>query len=154
MIRRGELWRLVTCMFPHGGVLHLLFNVYWLWVFGTLIEEVYGHAKTLALIILFAFGSGPLEFAFTVGGIGLSGVVYGLFGLLWVVSRHDDRFHEAVDERTIQLFIIWFFVCIATTWFGIFPVANVAHGAGLVLGCWSVPPSFCRHGVFSLLRAS
>src|SRR5437763_10942122 len=53
MIRRGELWRLVTAIFPHLGILHLAFNVYWLWVFGTLVEEVYGHLKTMALILLF-----------------------------------------------------------------------------------------------------
>ena len=58
MIRRGELWRLVTSIFPHVGILHLAFNIYWLWVFGTLVEETYGHLKTAALILLFAVGSG------------------------------------------------------------------------------------------------
>jgi len=58
MIRRGETWRLVTSILPHAGILHLAFNLYWLWVFGTLIEEVYGHLKTAALIVLFAFTSG------------------------------------------------------------------------------------------------
>lgn len=53
MIRRGELWRLVTTILPHGGILHLVFNVYWLWVFGTLVEEVFGHFKTALLILLF-----------------------------------------------------------------------------------------------------
>lgn len=134
MIRRGELWRLITCMLPHGGVLHLAFNIYWLWVFGTLIEEIYGHARTLALILLFALGSGALEFTFAAGGIGLSGVGYGLFGLLWVLSRHDERFANAVDAKTVQLFIAWFFLCIVTTWFGIFEVANIAHAGGLILG--------------------
>ncbi|MGH6800358.1 MAG: rhomboid family intramembrane serine protease, partial [Methylocella sp.] len=45
-IRRGELWRLVTSIFPHIDILHLAFNIYWLWVFGTLVEKVYGHLKT------------------------------------------------------------------------------------------------------------
>jgi membrane associated rhomboid family serine protease len=85
MIRRGELWRLVTSILPHGGILHLVFNVYWLWVFGTFVEEVYGHLKTAALVLLFAVGSGAWEFAIAVGGIGLSGVGYGLFGLLWIL---------------------------------------------------------------------
>ena len=134
MIRRGELWRLVTSIFPHVDALHLIFNVYWLWVFGRLIEETYGHLKTAGLILLFGAGSGALEFAFAAGGVGLSGVGYGLFGLLWVLSRHDERFAEALDNKTIQLFVFWFFFCIVTTVTKIMPVANIAHGAGALLG--------------------
>ena len=134
MIRRGELWRLVTSILPHGGVLHLVFNIYWLWVFGTLIEEVYGHFKTALLILLFTVGSSAFEFAFAVGGVGLSGVGYGLFGLLWVLSRYDERFHDAVDRSTVQLFIGWFFFCIVATLAKIMSIANIAHGTGAVLG--------------------
>jgi membrane associated rhomboid family serine protease len=134
MIRRGELWRLLTSILPHGDILHLAFNVYWLWVFGSLVEEVLGHLKTAALIVLFAVGSSAMEFAFLRGGIGLSGVGYGLFGLLWMLSERDPRFHDAVDKSTIQLFVVWFFFCIVTTWFNIMAVANIAHGAGAVLG--------------------
>ncbi len=134
MIRRGELWRLVTSMLPHADILHLAFNLYWLWVFGTLVEETYGHIKTAALIVFLAFGSGALEFAFSVGGIGLSGVGYGLFGLLWVLSKRDERFREAIDARTIQLFVLWFFFCIFATMTNMMQVGNIAHGAGAVLG--------------------
>lgn len=134
MIRRGELWRLVTSIFPHVDVLHLIFNLYWLWVFGTLVEEVYGHFKTAALILLFAVGPNALEYAFSYGGVGLSGVGYGLFGLLWVLSKKDERFRDAVDSRTIQLFVIWFFFCILATATNFMRVGNIAHGAGGVLG--------------------
>jgi len=134
MIRRGELWRLATCMLPHAGVLHLIFNIYWLWVFGTLIEETYGHLKTAGLILLFAVGSGAWEFALARGGVGLSGVGYGLFGLLWMLARHDARFRDAIDARTVQLFVGWFFFCIVATLTNIMPVANIAHGSGAVLG--------------------
>lgn len=134
MIRRGELWRLLTCILPHGDILHLAFNIYWFWIFGTAVEQVYGHLKTAALIVLFALGSGSLEFAFALGGIGLSGVVYGLFGLLWVLSPRDDRFHDVVDGRTVQLFVGWFLFCIVTTLLNIFPVANIAHGVGALIG--------------------
>ena len=134
MVRRGELWRLVTSMFPHVGLMHLAFNIYWLWVFGTLVEEIYGHAKTAALILLFGMASGAFEYGFTFGGVGLSGVGYGLFGLLWVLSRRDPRFHDAVDSRTTGLFVIWFFFCILLTESGAMSVGNVAHGTGAVLG--------------------
>ena len=87
-----------------------------------------------ALILLFAIGSSAFEFAFSSGGVGLSGVGYGLFGLLWILSKRDDRFQDAIDSRTIQLFVVWFFICIFTTVTGIIPVANIAHGAGAALG--------------------
>jgi membrane associated rhomboid family serine protease len=134
MIRRGELWRLVTSIFPHAGILHLAFNIYWLWVFGTLVEEIFGHLKTAALIVLFAVGSGAWEFALASGGVGLSGVGYGLFGLIWMLSRHDERFKDAIDARTVQLFVGWFFFCIVATVTNTMPVANIAHGTGAVLG--------------------
>jgi len=134
MIRRGELWRLVTSMFPHAGILHLAFNIYWLWAFGTLVEEEFGHLKTAGLILLFAIGSGAWEFALLNGGIGLSGVGYGLFGLIWTLSRYDERFKDAIDARTVQLFVGWFFFCIVATLTNVMPVANIAHGAGAVLG--------------------
>jgi len=134
LIRRGELWRLVTSIFPHAGIFHLVFNIYWLWVFGTRIEETFGPLKTAALILLFAVGSGAWEFALASGGVGLSGVGYGLFGLTWMLSRHDERFKDAIDTRTVQLFVGWFFFCIVATWLNFMPVANTAHGAGAVLG--------------------
>ncbi len=118
----------------HIGALHLIFNIYWLWVFGTLIEEVYGHLRAAALVLLFAVGPNAFEYAFSSGGVGLSGVGYGLFGLLWVLSKRDERFREAIDPRTIQLFVIWFFICIAATAFKLMNVGNVAHGMGAVLG--------------------
>lgn len=134
MIRRGELWRLVTSIFPHVSFLHLAFNIYWLWVFGTAVEKVYGHRHAAVLVTMLALGSGSLEFAFAQGGVGLSGVVYGLFGLLWVLSRHDDRFSEVIDQKTVLLFIAWFVVCIAATVHRVIAVGNVAHGVGAALG--------------------
>jgi membrane associated rhomboid family serine protease len=133
-IRRGQLWRLVTCVFPHLSILHLVFNLYWLWVFGTAVERVYGHTKTASFLLFFAVGSSSFDFALDRGGVGLSGVVYGLFGLLYVVSNHDDRLRDSIDQRTVKLFVGWFVFCIATTVTHTFPVANVAHGAGAGFG--------------------
>lgn len=130
----AQPWRLVTSALPHGGVIHLIFNVYWLWVFGSLIEEVFGHVRALLLVAFFAAGSAAAEYAIFRGGIGLSGVNYGLFGMLWVLSRRDRRFFDAVDAATAQLFAVWFFICIGATVAGVMAIANVAHGVGWALG--------------------
>jgi hypothetical protein len=63
----------------------------------------------LRRIALFALGSSSFEFAFSLGGVGLSGVGCGLFGLLWVLSRYHDRFRNGVHRKTVQLFVVWFF---------------------------------------------
>jgi GlpG protein len=133
-IRRGQLWRLVTSIFPHLDIFHLAFNLYWLWVLGTTVERVYGHARTTLTILLLAIGSSALDFAVAAGGVGLSGVGYGLLGLLYVLSHHDERFKDSLDAKTISLFIVWFFVCIFMTLTHVWSVANVAHASGALLG--------------------
>jgi GlpG protein len=133
-IRHGELWRLLTSALPHVNIFHLAFNLYWLWALGSYVEREFGHVRTSLLFVCLAAGSGAAEFAFLEGGVGLSGVVYGLFGLLWVLHLRDIRFHDAMDVRIVNLFVGWFFLCIALTFTGVMPVANVAHGVGAALG--------------------
>jgi membrane associated rhomboid family serine protease len=133
-VRRGEWWRFLTSAFPHVNAIHLAFNVYWVWVLGTLVETVFGHLPAAAIFVLFAVVSGAAEYALFDGGVGLSGVGYGLVALLWVLGRRDGRFAGAVDSTTIGLFVVWFLVCIATTVQGSMPVGNVAHAAGALVG--------------------
>lgn len=129
-----EPWRLVASALPHVGVLHLAFNVYWTWTFGSLLEQRFGSGRTLLIFLLLAAGSSAAEFAWSSGGVSLSGVGYGLFGFLWVMSRRAPGFADAVDRRTIQLFVGWFFLCIFLTVQNIMPIGNVAHGAGAAIG--------------------
>jgi membrane associated rhomboid family serine protease len=130
----GEPWRLIMGILPHVNLIHLAFDVYWTWVFGTIIEEAMGSLFIALLILIIGVGSSAAEFAVSTGGVGLSGVGYGLFGFLWVLSRRNQRFAGVVDRQTVQLFVVWFFLCIFTTAIGILPVGNVAHGFGAVMG--------------------
>ncbi len=129
----AQPWRLVTSALPHGDPFHLLFNLYWLWVFGTALEERLGRLALLGLFTVLAVASSAAEYAVGDGGIGLSGVGYGLFGLLYALRR-DPRFEGTIDSRTVQLFIAWFFVCIALTYAKLWQIGNTAHGVGAVLG--------------------
>jgi membrane associated rhomboid family serine protease/Tfp pilus assembly protein PilF len=131
---RGQPWRLVTSTLPHVNIIHLAFNLYWLWVFGSLVEGTFGHLRAAAILLLFGAGASAAEYAFLHGGVGLSGVGYGLFGLLWVLGRRDERFRDAVDGSTIRLFVLWFVICVVLTVSNIAPIGNVAHAAGAVLG--------------------
>ncbi|HEY5928128.1 MAG TPA: rhomboid family intramembrane serine protease, partial [Kofleriaceae bacterium] len=84
--------------------------------------------------VVLAIGSGAAEFAFSAGGIGLSGVVYGLAGCLFVLARVDRRFRDAIDSRTLILFGVWFVLCVVLTLTDVWNIGNVAHGSGFVLG--------------------
>lgn len=125
---------LVTSVLPHADIFHLGFNLYWLWVFGTFIEERIGRLAMVGLILFLAVGTSAAEYAVFEGGIGLSGVGYGLFGMLFVLERRDPRFAGGMDSGTVKLFIAWFFLCIALTVTHVWRIGNVAHGSGAVLG--------------------
>jgi len=155
-IRRGELWRLLTSALPHAGILHLVFNAYWIWAFGTLVEEIYGPWKTFGIFLLLAAAANGAEYALLDGGVGLSGVGYGLFAMIWALSSRDQRFAGAVDSQTALLFVGWFFFCIFLTSAGT-PIANVAHCAGAVFGAllgWTVSASGGRRvGLVAVMGA-
>ena len=129
-----EPWRLLTSTLPHQDVVHLVFNVYWLWVFGSYLEERLRAVRFLGLILIMAVVSGAAEYGASIGGVGLSGVGYGLVGFIYGARRRDSSFEDAIDRKTVQLFVAWFFICIGTTLANVWPVGNVAHGAGALVG--------------------
>jgi membrane associated rhomboid family serine protease len=130
----SEPWRLASSALPHGDWLHLIFNVIWLWVLGTKLEETWGHVPTLAVFLFLAVGSEAAEFAFANGGIGLSGVGYGLVGLLWILRKRDQRFRDAIDRNVLITFVAWGVLCVLLTISNVWSIGNIAHASGLVLG--------------------
>ena len=131
----SEPWRLVTPVLPHIDVFHLFFNLYWLYVLGGKVETVFGSYKTTAIYLLLGIGSSLAQYAFSRSGVGLSGIGYGLFGFLWVLSRNDLRFSNAIHHQVVQLFIGWFILCVVLSIADVWQVGNFAHGAGAALGC-------------------
>jgi membrane associated rhomboid family serine protease len=97
-----EPWRLLTSALPHVGFLHLAFNAYWTLVLGGAIEARCGAPVTALLVLGTAIASAALEHALFAGGVGLSGVGYGLFGFAWVASKRHEAFEDVVDAATVQ----------------------------------------------------
>jgi GlpG protein len=143
-IQKGQVWRLVTPIFLHFGLVHLLFNMVVLLQFGALIEERRGAWRYLALILVTAVVSNIAQYylrftwddgVFSVQSNpefgGMSGVIYGLFGYLWMKSRYEPALGLSLSPRTVVLLIAWLFVCMTGV---IGSVANTAHVAGLLVG--------------------
>lgn len=132
-VSAGEVWRLLTPMLIHFGILHLLFNMMWLYQLGCMIEARLGSLTLAALVLVTAAIPFIAQYVAIGPGYvgGMSGVVYGLAGFVWMRGKHDRASGVGLDWRSIEWLLIWLVICF-TGWLG--PVANAAHVAGLVVG--------------------
>ena len=142
-VAEGEVWRLVTCTFLHGGVIHILFNAVLFVRFSSVIDNWLGPWAALGLYVFFAMSSSAAQLLVSNSGwgvIGASGVVYGLFGFLWVMSRRRDDAADAANRHTIETMFAWLAICAVINYFG-GSIGNTAHAMGLLLG-WLVGQIF------------
>lgn len=130
-----EPWRYLGACFPHGGILHLLFNVLFTVRFGRWIEGRFGSWKTALMLCYFALVANGAQAGLSGPGIGLSGVLYGMFGFLFVMTDYDTgELHGRLDPQTAQWLIGWFFLGWVLSFTGIMAIGNVAHGFGGLAG--------------------
>ncbi len=132
-----EPWRMVTPIFLHFGVMHLVFNMLMLISMGSRVERAIGPYRYAALVLALAIFSnlaqGLMVPHHNFGG--MSGVVYGIFGFIWVqMSRAPSR-GLAVDGLTSFIMMAWFFAGFSSQFnMGGPAVANHAHAGGLLMG--------------------
>jgi rhomboid protease GluP len=125
---RGRWWTLITAIYLHGGLLHLLFNLLWIHQLTPAVEETFGRAR---LVLIFT-ASGVAGYALSnlvgVGfSVGASGAVFGLLGALVYYGRaRGGWFGVAVFRQygqwAILLLVLGFFMP---------GVNNLAHLGGL-----------------------
>ncbi len=147
-IGQGQVWRLVTPIFIHYGVFHLVFNLFWLFNLGGQIENRRGTWYMLWLVLVLAIlsnvGQG-MEASF-LGGQGfafggMSGVGYGIFGYLLIKVRFGNKEQYLLSPTTVVIGLVWFVLCLARSFpqtsgmlSFIPPIANSAHTVGLFAG--------------------
>jgi GlpG protein len=130
-------WQLITSNFLHVDIGHLIFNLYWLWIFGKKMEREGKLPSYLVFILSAALVSSLTMLAFvSETGIGLSGIVYAQFGYLWVKSATAGRYENYLSRRTIHIFLLWLLLCFALSSFGIWNVGNAAHLGGMLWGAF------------------
>jgi membrane associated rhomboid family serine protease len=137
-VAHGEIWRLwtVTLLHDPSNILHLLFNMYALYLAGPIVERIYGSARLAAFYLICALGGSLGSFAFGPGGpsVGASGAIFGLLGILLIASRtHNpalDRQSRAfVGQLGMLLAINIVFGLLASSY-----IDNAAHAGGFVTG--------------------
>ena len=145
LVAAGEYWRLWTVTLLHGDFLHLAFNMYALWLAGTIVERWYGSIRFGAFYLACAAAGSTASFVF--GGdapsVGASGAVFGLFGILLAAGR----LHHPVDRQSRGVVSQLMFLVILNIVLGFASggsIDNAAHLGGLAAGLWLgalIPPT-------------
>lgn len=120
-------WTPITAVFLHASVLHILFNMYSLFVFGPILERLLGRARFLALYLVSGFGGSVAVLLLSPEGgvLGASGAIFGLMGAFFVIQRR-------LGGDNIQIFIV-IAINLAAGFF-ISGISWQAHVGGLIAG--------------------
>lgn len=145
-IRQGEIWRLITPVVLHKDLLHILFNMLWLWYLGRPIEQRIGPIRTLLLSLIAGVGSNTIQY-FMSGPffIGYSGIITALAGFIWMRERIAPWEGYPLNRGTIYFLLFFilavlglqvaaFFIQIFTAYDFAPNIANTAHISGAVIG--------------------
>lgn len=138
-LEAGQWWRLVTPMFIHFGLLHLAMNGLWYWELGRRIEWRQGRWGLAGLTLLFAATSNLTQYLWSGPALfgGLSGVLYGLLGHLWLFNWLAPTPLYHMPKGVLIMMLVWLGLCLlgAASLLGFGEIANGAHVGGLLVGC-------------------
>lgn len=131
IVNFNQYYRLFTGMFLHAGILHLLFNMYALYIIGMQLESFLGKAKYLIVYLLSGIGASMLSIFFSNSfSVGASGAIFGLMGALLYFGYHYRVYLDSVVKSQIIPLIVLNLIL----GFTISGVDNWAHIGGLVSG--------------------
>jgi len=137
-MQNNEWWRLITPMFIHFSLTHLVFNCLWIFVLGSKIEQIDGHITFINLVIFSSIISNLAQHFFGESAFfgGLSGVIYGLLGYCMIIEFEIKKERYDLPPALYLFMLIWLalgFLGILNL-FGFGNVANYAHLGGLISG--------------------
>lgn len=134
----GQYWRLITPIFLHFTLMHIVFNMLWFWDLGRRVEIVQGSMRLFGLIVVIGLGSNIAQVMFSEISIfgGMSGVIYGLLGYLWLWGRMRPIQAFQLPTAIVIFMLAWLLLCMTgfTELIGQGAVANAAHLGGLIMG--------------------
>lgn len=136
-LRSIEIWRLITPIFLHFSMPHLIFNALWVWVIGSKIEYARGRTILVCLVLFAAIVSNLAQYISS-GPLfgGLSGVVFALISYAWLLDFSGYTPKIGMPSALIWVMLLWLvagYIGLLTA-VGFGNIANTAHLAGLLSG--------------------
>ncbi|MBM3944157.1 MAG: rhomboid family intramembrane serine protease [SAR202 cluster bacterium] len=103
LISEGQYWRLFTAMFLHAGFLHLAFNMFGLWIFGRLVEGLFGHLRFVTIYLLGGLAGSVVSYLLNQEAIavGASGAVFGILGATAAFFISQREFLGKLAQRNL-----------------------------------------------------
>jgi GlpG protein len=145
-ILQGQVWRVFTPCLLHAGILHLLFNMLWLWLLGKQIEERVSKSHYLIMILLIGAFSNTVQYLMSGPNfLGFSGVVCGLAGYVWIRQKVAPWEGYPLPKSTflfLMIFVLGITVLQLISFVALFfhiadlpiNIANSAHISGALFG--------------------
>lgn len=140
--RSGELWRLITPIFLHFSLMHVLFNLLWVWVVGSKVEYLQGRIALLGLVLFSGIISNLAQYLIS-GPMfgGMSGVVFALLAYAWFWDKRNPQHAIGLPPALMGFMLVYLVLGYTGVLesFGFGAIANTAHLVGLLSGLLFVP---------------
>jgi rhomboid protease GluP len=135
LILQGQVWRLITPMFLHGGILHIASNMYALFIFGPSLELYYRRPRYIALLLISGFAGNVMSFIFTsVPSLGASTAIFGLLGAEGVLVYQNREVFGSIARQVLSQVVI---IAVINLVIGFAPNSGIdywGHIGGLIGG--------------------
>jgi len=132
LIAEGEWWRFITPMFLHGGIFHILFNMFALYLFGPELEKLTGKVRFLTIYFMAGLFGTIITFLIQdplYNHVGASGAIYGIFGAFGALVYYARNTMPQLKQVILPIIVISVIMTFLT------PNINItAHLTGLVVG--------------------
>ena len=131
LVKEGEIWRLVTHIFLHGSLMHILLNMYSLFILGNQIETLLGKVKFFVIFMVSGICGGLLSAVLNdVASVGASGAIFGLMGAMLCFGYHYRTYlGDALKRQILPVIILNLVIGFMST-----GIDNFAHIGGLIGG--------------------
>ena len=109
LVANGEIWRVITSTFIHAGFLHLLFNMFSLFLFGPELERIAGKLRFLTIYLLGGIVGNVATFLTQdsfYATVGASGAIFGIFGAYLAILARHHRYTPQLKQVILPIVVI------------------------------------------------